>query len=247
MIGRLPLVVRCALALALLLSAILHPASATACIVSKPGVYPTCVIPAPRPNERVTVASGTRGQAISSVTLGDDSMVTEVVDVAVEAADRPLYIALSSSHAVIWRFNGAVESISRVVVFGSTINGASHAGVIGVPEERLHLIDIDVAMAEQDPPNLCELKSLELMKMRTASVDQACRRTRVDADAYFAGVALSEREDRRAGAAERSRRMIDDLVEHPGKVALFLGIEGGRSDWHVIPSGATELASDQQF
>jgi hypothetical protein len=36
---------------------------------------------------------------------------------------------------------------------------------------------------------------------------------------------------------------VDVLVKRPGKVALYLEMWGGRTDWHIAPSPATQISS----
>ena len=105
--------------------------------------YPGCDIPAPSPDERVTTVFAERGQGLSSVTLGADSTFTEIVDIEVEAADRPHYITLASAEAIIWRFSGRVDTIARVIVFGAQQAGHEKNGVVGIPRERIVFLETD--------------------------------------------------------------------------------------------------------
>jgi hypothetical protein len=103
-------------------------------------VFPACSVAEPSADERVSVIYGYSGQALSSVSVGGDETLTEVVDVEIGAAEKPHYIALSSGKAVIWRFSGRVETVSRVVVLGAQLSGAERAGVIGIPKERIRFV-----------------------------------------------------------------------------------------------------------
>jgi hypothetical protein len=113
------------------------PALALACAGPNGRVFPTCEISTPRADERVTVIYAHGGKGLSSVALGSDDLVTEVVDVEIEAAEKPHYIALSSGKPIVWRFTGRVDTISRVVVFGSQLAGATHAGIVGIGRDRI--------------------------------------------------------------------------------------------------------------
>ena len=53
--------------------------SALACVDTICRVFPTCEINGPRADERTTVIYANRGTSLSSVTLGSDINVTEVV------------------------------------------------------------------------------------------------------------------------------------------------------------------------
>lgn len=105
--------------------------------------YPSCDVPAPRPDERVTTIFADRGQGVSTVTLGADSTFTEVVDIEVQEADRPHYITLASTGAIIWRFSGRLDTVSRLVVFGAQEAGHEKNGVIGIPRERIVFLEPD--------------------------------------------------------------------------------------------------------
>src|SRR5215831_10947338 len=68
--------------------------NAHACMGPHQRTFPTCEISAPRSDERTTIVYANSGNALSSVTLGSDVMVTEVVDIEIGVADKPHYIAL---------------------------------------------------------------------------------------------------------------------------------------------------------
>ena len=140
-------IVRLALVIAFI-SVCLYGGAAHAFVTTDVG-YPSCDVPAPRPDERVTTISADRGQGLSTVTLGADSTFTEVVDIEVQEADRPHYIALSSGGAMIWRFSGRVDTVSRLVVFGAQEAGHEKNGVIGIPRERIVFLEPD--REEPDP------------------------------------------------------------------------------------------------
>jgi hypothetical protein len=70
-----------------------------------------------------------------------------------------------------------------------------------------------------------------------------CRNFEVTPDAWFAGVALSEGPAWRPAANDTSRRRIDVIVKRPGKIALYLEMWGGRTDWHVAPSAQTQITN----
>ena len=59
---------------------------AAACMGPHTRVFPICEIDAPRADERTTLIYANGGKALSSATLGSDSIVTEVVDVEIEPA-----------------------------------------------------------------------------------------------------------------------------------------------------------------
>jgi len=128
---------------------------AAACSGPHTRVFPTCEIDAPRADERTTVIYANGGKALSSATLGSDSVVTEVVDVEIEPAEKPHYIALSSGKPVIWRFTGRVDTVSRVVVLGSQYDGTARAGVVGVPKERVTFAKTDLEALKKVQHHSC--------------------------------------------------------------------------------------------
>lgn len=131
------------------LSALSGPAAA--CLGALTRVFPTCDIGAPRDDERVALVYAYSGDALSSVSIGTDENVTEVVDIEIGAADKPHYIALSSGKRIIWRFSGRTDTISRVIVLGSQLSGAYRAGVIGVPQERVRFVGPDINALRKAP------------------------------------------------------------------------------------------------
>src|SRR5262245_48214008 len=124
---------------------------AAACSGPHTRVFPTCEIDAPRADERTTVIYANGGKALSSATLGSDSVVTVVVDVEIEPDEKPHYIALSSGKPVIWRFTGRVDTVSRVVVLGSPYDGTARAGVVGLPKESVTLATTDLEALTRAP------------------------------------------------------------------------------------------------
>lgn len=140
-------IVRLALVIAFI-GVCLYGGAAYAFVTTDVG-YPSCDVPAPRPDERVTTIFADRGQGLSTVTLGADSTFTEVADIEVQEADRPHYITLASAGAIIWRFRGRVDTVSRLVVFGAQEAGHEKNGVIGIPRERIVFLAPD--REEPDP------------------------------------------------------------------------------------------------
>jgi hypothetical protein len=169
--------------------------NATACLGPHTRVFPICEISAPRSDERTTVVYANGGNALSSVTLGSDAIVTEVVDIEVGIADKPHYIALSSGKPVIWRFTGQIDSISRVVVLGSQYDGAARTGIIGVPRNRIVFAN----------PNMEKLKAVGWNTC--LSRYSAC-----EASAYF-DIAKADRMQL-AGDEPPGRDPVDQFVEH---------------------------------
>jgi hypothetical protein len=168
---------------------------AAACSGPHTRVFPTCEIDAPRADERTTVIYANGGKALSSATLGSDSVVTEVVDVEIEPAEKPHYIALSSGKPVIWRFTGRVDTVSRVVVLGSQYDGTARAGVVGVPKERVTFAKTDLEALKKVQHHSC------------LSLYRAC-----ELSAYF-DIPKADRMEL-AGPAPQHHHPVGQFVEH---------------------------------
>jgi hypothetical protein len=165
---------------------------ADACMGPHIRIFPACDISTPRDDERVTIVYANSGTGLSSVTLGSDAIVTEVVDIEIGVADKPHYIVLSSGKPIIWRFKGRIDAISRVVVLGSQYNGAARTGIVGVPRERVVFTEPHMQTVQW---NSC------------ISQYSAC-----EASAYF-NIPKADRM-RMAGDEPSERYRVDQFVEH---------------------------------
>jgi len=116
---------------------LLQSREASACIGPHTRMFPTCEVAAPKQDERVTVLYANGGEGLSSVALESTLDITEVVDVKIDPGDFAHYIAISSGKPLIWKFSGAIDAVSRVVVFGAQYSGADHAGIVGIPAEKI--------------------------------------------------------------------------------------------------------------
>jgi hypothetical protein len=86
-------------------------------------------------------------------------------------------------------------------------------------------------------------RSLGRIQQASQADRDRCRGRPIADDAYFAGIAVSEGPARPA-AADASRRRVDVIVKRPGKVALYLELDGGgRTDWHILPSAQTQITN----
>lgn len=170
--------------------------NAHACLFPHQRTFPTCEISAPRSDERTTVIYANSGNALSSVTPGSDAIVTEVVDIEIDVADKPHYIVLSSGKPIIWWFTGRIDAISRVVVLGSQFNGATRSGVVGVPRDRIVFAKIDME----------KLKNRMTTRSSCDSFYGAC-----EASAYF-DIPKADRMHL-AGDAPSERYGVDQFVE----------------------------------
>jgi hypothetical protein len=96
----------------------------------------------------------------------------------------------------------------------------------------------------QHDHSLARSKSkLDRIRGAAQSKKTACRGSHIDAGSWFAGVALSEGRDYRPNAVDLSERQIDVLVKRPGKVALYLEMDGAQTNWSILPSPRTEITN----
>lgn len=91
-----------------------------------------CDFPAPTGEEQVVLFGTHHGSAVATATLVGKDKVTTSARVIVEGSGPRLYVILSSLDSTIWRFEGDVTRIARVVLVGPWRDG-----VIGVGRERL--------------------------------------------------------------------------------------------------------------
>lgn len=78
-----------------------------------------CSLPRVDARSTLIVLGVYEGDALSMVALADRNEVTSAADVIVEPGDAPLHIILVGHDNLIWRFSGAVERVSRVVLIAS--------------------------------------------------------------------------------------------------------------------------------
>jgi hypothetical protein len=97
--------------------------------------------------------------------------------------------------------------------------------------------------SERERALAAAIRVLGSMRSAGNAQKEACRLLDIDAGSWFAGVALSEGEAYRPAAVDKSERHIDLLIKRPGKVALYLEMDSGRTNWHVLPSPQTEITN----
>jgi hypothetical protein len=103
------------------------------------------------------------GNAISSVSLGGDDIDVSVVDITIEMGEEPIYIIADSHEALIWRFSGAIERVTHVILNANFRDGEKRvrAGVVGLSRSVLHPMQQGNCFAE-----------MELTKLHGAHADR---------------------------------------------------------------------------
>lgn len=137
------------------LSAVLAAASAVPTLASASTQAPPVVTstriarPAPQPencppfapigSERLLLYGTHDGAALSSVAVGDRNVETTVANVHIERGRERLYIILSSTDSIIWRFTGDVARVSKLYVSTreKLLSGNPAAGVTGVDRKKV--------------------------------------------------------------------------------------------------------------
>lgn len=104
-----------------------------------------CTMPKATPAAQVVLISTSRGQSLSTTTIGSQDNHVQTVAVMVEPGEEPLYVVTTTQTAMIWRFSGAVERIEKVVFASQSSDARSSgsemakplAGATGLPAEKI--------------------------------------------------------------------------------------------------------------
>jgi len=100
-----------------------------------------CEAPEKPDQAALVVLSAYEGSALSTVSVAGQNGVTHAGQIVIEEGDAPLYVFISSHAPVIWDVTGATERISHFVVQkGGAVEGPG-AGVIGLPDDKVHFVD----------------------------------------------------------------------------------------------------------
>jgi Ca2+-binding EF-hand superfamily protein len=94
----------------------------------------SCIMPPAPAADRIVYFDAGRAQAVSSVAVGGTNGVTLTAPVTIERGDQPIYLVLSAPNDFLWRIEGAVERLDRVVLMQGrgSLAWSVAAGVTGV-------------------------------------------------------------------------------------------------------------------
>lgn len=106
----------------------------------------SCDAPDPSEDADVVVLTGYEGAALSTTSIAGMDGVTHVGRVEIEPGDKPLYVFLSAYANMIWDVSGDTGRISALVVQRSRAGTTAGAGVIGVPQDKIHFVDVKTCM-----------------------------------------------------------------------------------------------------
>jgi hypothetical protein len=102
-----------------------------------PRAEPVCGLPAIS-KEAHAVAYGTyEGVTYSDVAVAGQDEETRTATVVIEDGSEPLYVILSSYRPMIWKLEGAVSRVERLVLTNSMGSDESRSGVTGIPREKV--------------------------------------------------------------------------------------------------------------
>lgn len=99
-----------------------------------------CDAPMPDANAQVVFLSGYIGASLSTVSVTGQDYETTVATVTVENGKAPLYVFAAAYSAVIWKFEGATDRISTLVVQPGGGKFGSGAGVLGVAKNAITFV-----------------------------------------------------------------------------------------------------------
>ena len=104
-----------------------------------------CPLPKVDDNLKLLVVSAYEGAAISTVTAAGQDKETRAVKVKIGKDQPPAYLVLVSFRPTMWKLEGDIDAIKKVVVAGGFIfrNTKSGSGVIGLDKDK-------VVFAKQD-------------------------------------------------------------------------------------------------
>jgi len=129
-------------ALSQCLSGLVEPPAATppTSTPAPQGVEPTISVggtglPAAAADDLILLVGAYEGDAIASTTIAGQDQETGTARVVIEPGAAPLYVILTSHGAHIWRIEGDVSRVRRVVVFGW-----GPQGVTGIAADRVTVL-----------------------------------------------------------------------------------------------------------
>ena len=125
-----------------------------------------CALPKPSAAAKMLLLGTSETEALSSVALATQDMITNVGSVVVEPGKAPLYIVLTSMQPTIWRIFGDTGRVERVVVSDLRIRMSKTesdptplVGVVGLPAARVSIPPrVDCLQAFSEAPSIGSAK-----------------------------------------------------------------------------------------
>jgi hypothetical protein len=170
---------------------------------------PGCAMPQPSPQAKILLLSSYRLEALSTVSIGDPSIVVHAGRVIVEPGDEPLYVVIPAPAATIWQFGGAVDRIERLVM-NSPVDGTNRpdqnappaVGATGLPQDRIAFLGKPDCIT-----HFFELRSLQ-SSQAVAAVRKATGQEPFKAFAAYSVMGFSIPSGKIDSLADRRRQML---------------------------------------
>lgn len=86
-----------------------------------------CVLAKASTNAKVVLLSANEARGLSSTTIGSQNAEVRTGRIMIEPGTEPLYLVVLSQRATIWRFEGSVERLERVVLASAARNPDTQA------------------------------------------------------------------------------------------------------------------------
>jgi hypothetical protein len=102
-----------------------------------------CAMPRASDRASVVLLSAYEADALSTTTIGSQDVAVGTGAINVQSGAEPIYLVVASFRPTIWRFDGAVERIERVVLAGN--NTAANAGL----RDQVPLVGVTGVAAER--------------------------------------------------------------------------------------------------
>ncbi|MCV9940616.1 EF-hand domain-containing protein [Boseaceae bacterium BT-24-1] len=198
-----------------------------------------CVMPKASNAAKVVLLSGYEARGLSTATIGSQEVTVRTGQITIDSGAEPLYLVVLSSSPVIWRFDGAIERIERVVL-GSNAHQPNTsagkkplAGATGVPDNKIQFLPrSDCLHYFSEAPSTSAATTTALVRNDTGKEPTVAARYGVSSFSAPSGVTTPQQN---AAGAERPALIIQ-------KQSGILKVEGDANV--VIQAGPVNLVSE---
>jgi hypothetical protein len=102
-----------------------------------PSEIMNCALPPAAENAGVFIVGAAQGDSVSPVSVVGPDGVTSVANLIVEPGATPIYVVATAASAVVWRIEGAVARVDKMVVLPVGGKDGPGAGVVGLTSEKV--------------------------------------------------------------------------------------------------------------
>ncbi len=116
-----------------------------------------CKLPQPAEGAEFVLASSHPSSPLSSVALGSQNVVTYVREVRIDREAGPLYVVVLAPVPTVWKVDAQDHDLDRLIVAGPAAQGATLAGVSGLPPEKVTFVPLEacgLGLASRDRRSL---------------------------------------------------------------------------------------------